>query len=160
MSTTHSTARPVPADARHSVLNTVGMAVAATFLLVGVLGFIPGITTHMGDIEFAGHDSHTELLGIFHVSVLHNLVHLLFGAVGLALSRTAAGAKWFLIGGGLLYAVVAVYGFAIEKTSDANFLPMNTADDWLHTVLAVGMIALGAGLGSKVDDHRTTGARV
>src|SRR5688500_13613443 len=53
--------------------------VGATFLLVGVLGFIPGITTNAGDITFNDHHSDTELLGIFQVSILHNIVHLLFG---------------------------------------------------------------------------------
>lgn len=160
MSATNSTTsgRPIPADARHTQVNLAATIVAATFLLVGILGFVPGVTTNVGDMQFAGHDSNTELLGVFHVSVLHNLVHLLFGVVGLALARTASGAKWFLIGGGLLYAVVAIYGFAIDKMSDANFLPVNDADDWLHTALALGMIALGAVLGRKVDDHRTARA--
>ena len=51
------------------------------FLLVGIAGFIPGVTTNLYDgLEFAGNDGTAELLGIFQVSVLHNIVHLLFGA--------------------------------------------------------------------------------
>ena len=50
------------------------------FLLVGILGFIPGITTGYDDLSFAGHHSEAELLGIFQVSVLHNLVHVAFGS--------------------------------------------------------------------------------
>ncbi len=162
MRTTHSSTtadRPIPADARQTPLNLAATVVAATFLLVGILGFVPGATTNVGNMEFAGHEANAELFGIFHVSVLHNLVHLLFGVVGLALARTASGAKRFLIGGGLTYAAVAAYGFVVDKTSDANFLPLNDADDWLHTALALGMIGLGVALGHKVDDTRTTGAR-
>src|SRR3954451_5973542 len=131
-------------------------AVGAVFLVVGIAGFIPGITTHYGDMTFAGHDSGAKLLGIFSVSVLHNIVHLLFGVAGLVLARAAATAKNFLIVGGAIYLVLWVYGLIIDKTSSANFVPLNTADDWLHFVLGVGMIALGAALGRGIADARTS----
>ncbi len=123
--------------------------IGAVFLLVGVLGFIPGITTDYDSLGAAGHESHAKLLGIFQVSVLHNIVHLLFGAAGLALARTAASARAFLIGGGVIYLVLWLYGLIIDKTSPANFVPLNTADDWLHFVLGLGMIALGVVLGRR-----------
>jgi hypothetical protein len=126
------------------------LAVGAVFLLVGILGFIPGITTGFDGMTFAGHESEAKLLGLFQVSVLHNIVHLLFGVAGLALSRTAAAARWFLIGGGVIYLVLWLYGLVIDKESGANFVPLNSADDWLHFVLGVGMIALGFILGRSV----------
>jgi len=119
------------------------MVVAVVFLLVGVLGFIPGITTHYGDMTFAGHHSDARLLGVFQVSVLHNIVHLLFGVLGLAMARTAQQARLYLIGGGAVYLVLWLYGLVVGQDSGANFVPLNTADDWLHLVLGLGMIALG-----------------
>jgi Domain of unknown function (DUF4383) len=119
------------------------MVVAVVFLLVGVLGFIPGITTHYGDMTFAGHHSDAQLLGVFQVSILHNIVHLLFGLIGLAMARTARLARLYLIGGGAVYLVLWIYGLAVGQDSSANFVPLNTADDWLHLVLGLGMIALG-----------------
>jgi hypothetical protein len=74
-------------------------------------------------------------------------VHLLFGVVGLALARTASGARNYLIGGGVVYLALWIYGLVVSDTSSANFVPMNTADDWLHLILGVGMIALGLALG-------------
>jgi hypothetical protein len=124
-------------------------AVGAVFLLVGVLGFVPGVTTNYSDLMGAGHHSEAELLGIFQVSILHNVVHLLFGVAGLALARTASNAKAFLVGGGAVYLVLWLYGLVIDKDSAANFVPVNTADDWLHFVLGVGMIALGLLLGRR-----------
>jgi hypothetical protein len=121
-------------------------AVGAVFLLVGVLGFIPGVTTNYDQIEFAGHMSQAELLGIFQVSILHNIVHLLFGVAGLTMMRTAALSRQFLIGGGIIYAVLWIYGLLVDHDSDANFVPLNDADNWLHLGLAVGMIALGLAL--------------
>jgi hypothetical protein len=60
---------------------------------------------------------------------------------------TSSGAKTFLVGGGIIYAVLWIYGLIINGESAANFVPLNTADNWLHLGLAVGMIALGALLG-------------
>ncbi|TFV61386.1 DUF4383 domain-containing protein [Mycobacterium sp. PS03-16] len=128
-------------------LRTAALAVGVVFLLVGILGFIPGITTNYDQLTFAGHHSDAALLGIFNVSVLHNLVHLLFGIAGVALARTAATARAYLLGGGAIYAVLFVYGMLIDHDSGANFVPVNTADNWLHLGLAVGMVALGLILG-------------
>jgi hypothetical protein len=128
-------------------LQKAATAVSIVFLAVGVLGFIPGITTNYSTMTFAGHQSDAMLLGIFEVSILHNIVHLLFGVVGLALARTASGARNYLIGGGVVYLALWIYGLVVSDTSSANFVPMNTADDWLHLILGVGMIALGLALG-------------
>ncbi|TDD23744.1 DUF4383 domain-containing protein [Kribbella turkmenica] len=119
------------------------LAVAVVFLAVGVLGFVPGITTDYDTMSFAGHNSDAMLLGIFQVSILHNIVHLLFGVLGLALARTASGAKNYLIGGGVVYLILWIYGLIIDQSSSANFVPVNTADNWLHLVLGLGMISLG-----------------
>ena len=140
--------------AARSPVRTAATVVAAVFLLVGVLGFIPGITTNFGDMTFAGHDSDAHLLGIFQVSILHNIVHLLFGAAGLALARTASGARLYLIGGGAIYLVLWLYGLIIGQDSGANFVPLNTADDWLHLLLGLGMIALGVLLTRRTDRAR------
>ena len=125
-----------------SPVQAAAALVGVAFLLVGVLGFIPGITTDTGSLEAAGHESHAELLGIFQVSVLHNVLHLLLGVAGIALARRPSDARAFLLGGGAAYLVLFLYGLVVDKDSQANFVPLDTADDWLHVVLGVGMIAL------------------
>jgi hypothetical protein len=139
--------RSDPALRARRPVQLAAMVVGVVFLLVGVAGFIPGITTNYDQLQFAGHQSGALLLGVFQVSILHNIVHLLFGVAGLAMARTAAGARNYLIGGGVIYAVLWLYGLVIGDTAPANFVPMNMADDWLHLVLAVGMIGLGVLLG-------------
>jgi hypothetical protein len=93
-------------------------------------------------MQFAGHQSEAMLLGIFQVSILHNIVHLLFGVAGLAMAKTVSGARSYLLGGGIIYAVLFIYGLVIGRESSANFVPLNGADNVLHLLLAVGMIAL------------------
>ena len=121
-------------------VQNVARLVGIVFLLVGVAGFIPGVTTNLYDgLEFAGNDGTSELLGLFQVSVLHNIVHGLFGIAGLALAATASGARTYLIGGGAIYIVLFLLGIV----GGGDWIPVNDADNWLHLVLGGGMIGLG-----------------
>ena len=121
-------------------VQNVARLVGVIFLLVGVAGFIPGITTNLYDgLEFAGENGTAELLGLFEVSVLHNIVHGLFGIAGLALAATASGARTYLIGGGAVYLVLFLLGIV----GGAGWIPANDADNWLHLALGVGMIGAG-----------------
>jgi hypothetical protein len=138
---------------KHPV-RTAAQIVGAVFLLVGVLGFIPGVTTNYDTMQFAGHESEAKLLGLFQVSILHNLVHLAFGVAGLALARTISGARAYLVAGGAIYLVLWLYGLVIDHGSAANFVPLNNADNWLHLFLGLGMIALGLVLTRSRADRR------
>ena len=121
-------------------VQNVARLVGIVFLLVGIAGFIPGVTTNLYDgLEFAGNDGNAELLGIFQVSVLHNIVHGLFGIAGLALAATASGARTYLIGGGGVYLGLFLLGIV----GGGDWIPSNTADNWLHLLLGAGMIVLG-----------------
>ena len=128
-----------PVTAERDLLVTTAQLFGVVFLLVGILGFIPGITSDAPG-DFSGEGSEAELLGIFQVSILHNIVHLLFGLVGLALARTPEGARTFLVGGGVVYLVLCLVGLI----GGLEWLPTNDADQWLHFVL--GVVLLGAGL--------------
>lgn len=137
---------PVARDAARSGTRTPVQQAAflsgVVFLIVGILGFIPGITTNYGAMEFAGHESRAMLLGIFQVSVLHNIVHLLFGVAGIATSKTAPKARQFLLVGGIIYLALWLYGLVVAQDSAANFVPLNSADNWLHLLLGAGLVAL------------------
>ena len=142
---------------RWAPVQIAALAVGAVFLLIGVLGFIPGITTHYDQLTFAGHHSEAALLSVFNVSVLHNLVHLGFGIAGLALARRLRAARGHLIVGGVIYLVLWLYGLLIDRESVMNFVPVNTADNWLHLGLGAGMLALGLGLSRARSDTAAVG---
>jgi hypothetical protein len=129
-----------------SPIQSAALLVGLVFLLVGILGFIPGITTNYDDLKFAGHDSSAQLLGLFDVSVLHNIVHLLFGIAGVALAKTWDSARTYLVYGGAVYLALFVYGVIFHGSSSANFVPVNWADNVLHLGLGIGMIGLGVAL--------------
>jgi len=140
-----------------SPLQTFAMLFGIVFLLVGILGFIPGITTNFDDIKFSGHESGAELLGIVQVSILENIIHLLYGIAGLAMAKTWDNSRLYFIGGGVIYLVLWIYGLVVDKDSSANFVPTNAAGDWLHFILGVTMVGVGFLLGRSRDvPARTT----
>ena len=145
-----------------SPIQSAALVVGLVLLLVGILGFIPGITSNYDELKFAGHDSDAQLLAVFDTSILLNLVYLLVGVAGLALARTYEGARNYLIGGGVIYLALFLYG-AIwgADESSANFIPVNWADNVLHVVLGTGMILLGLALAKEVvRTDRTTAPAV
>ena len=125
----------------------LALAFGAIYLIVGIIGFF--ITGFEG---FFAHDTGKTLLG-FMINPLHNVVHILIGAAGIALSRTLSGARtygWLLAVG---YGAAFVYGLiAIGK--DWDFLNLNWADNILHLVTALVGAAIALGKVKTVDTGR------
>jgi hypothetical protein len=103
------------------------------FIVAGILGFIPGITTEEG-----------YLLGIFHVDAAHNVIHLVSGAIALWVARQSESASrlYFQIFG-VIYAVVALLGLFYGREPLLGFVAHNPADVVLHLVIAVIALYLG-----------------
>lgn len=128
-----------------SLAQTLALLFGVVFLLVGILGFIPGITEDAPG-SFAGEDSDGSLLGIFQVSILHNLAHLAFG-IGILAARKHATALTYLLVGGLAYAGLFVLGIL----GALDWLPADDTDDWLHIALGAALLA-GWFIAKKEDD--------
>lgn len=126
-----------------TAIQKTALIVGIVFLIVGLAGFIPGLTHSTEHLQGAGAGSEALLLGIFQVSVLHNIVHLAFAVWGLIAAMRVNASRMFLIIGGLLYLVVWLYGLIAVGNEQLNFLPVNNADNWLHLFLAIGMVLLG-----------------
>jgi hypothetical protein len=132
-----------------SPVQTAALIVGVLFVAVGLIGFLPGVTTDVGAIDVAGRESDAQLFGLFTVSVLHNVLHIAFGIAGIIMARTGSHSHVYFIGGGMVYLALWLYGWAVEQNSPANFMPVDDADNWLHLALGVGMVALGALLRSR-----------
>ena len=134
------------------------------FVLVGILGFIPGINQmhhdlHEGDHKLVvGGPGHGDLLGIFHVNILHNLVHILFGVWGLVAAGSLANSRVYFRGVGIIYALLAVLGLirAGNVWNTFGLIPIHGADVGLHAVLAIAGLYLGfAAKATDVTDVRS-----
>ncbi|WP_104524348.1 DUF4383 domain-containing protein [Blastococcus atacamensis] len=131
-----------------TVPEILGLAFGAIYLLVGIVGFF--IT---GFDDFFAHNTNETILG-FEINGMHNVVHILIGLAGLALSRTLAGARtygWLLAIG---YGAAFVYGL-IAMGKDWDFLSINTADNVLHIATAiVGLVIALLPVRNAVDNRR------
>ena len=135
------------------------LTLGVVLLLVGIAGFIPGITQDYDELSFTGHDG-ASLLGLFEVNVLHNIVHLAFGVAGIAAATTYGASLTYLFGGGVIYLALWVYGMFVDTESDWNFAALNTADNWLHFGLSIALFGLGLLTMRGVPDDTRSGDRV
>jgi hypothetical protein len=103
---------------------TVAAVFGVVYVLVGVIGFL--ITS--------------PLFGLFGVSPLHNIAHIVIGAVLLYGATSTAAAIMATRGMGALLVVLGVLGF-IDPLPDV--LPLGGSDIWLHLVSGAVLLAVG-----------------
>ncbi len=138
---------------RPKVMAVQGAAVliAAAFLVFGVLGFMPGVTAHLDQLQWAGHHSGAKVFGMFAVSGLHNIIHVAFGLIGFIFARTYAASRAYLLAGGVAYLALWIYGLLMDQGSALNILTLNNADNWLHLGLGAAMVLLALTLAGQRD---------
>lgn len=116
------------------MLKKAALLVGIVFLVIGIGGFLPFLV------------SNDKLLGLFMVNGTHNLVHILSGLVFLAASQKERWSRVAFQVFGVVYALVTVLGFiAGDGGSVLGLIPVNTADNFLHLLLAVAFLYLGFG---------------
>ena len=114
-----------------NIAKVYAQVLGAVLLLVGILGFVPALVTN------------GNLLGIFAIDGPHNIVHILSGVVGLA-AGFAAGSRYarlYALVFGIVYAVVTIVGF-IQGTTVLGIIPINLADNLLHTAIAISALGV------------------
>src|SRR5215212_3747886 len=113
--------------------------VGATLVVAGIIGFFYSSSFGSpGDVD--------AVFGILDVNGWHNVVHILTGALGLlAFSAGVYAARQYSLALGVVYLVVAAWGFIVgDGDQILGIIPVNTEDNVLHLLL--GLAGLGAGL--------------
>lgn len=120
------------------MLKKASMAAGAVFLVIGIAGFIPGLTVDSDGVK--------KLLGLFQVDGTHNVVHILSGLVFLAASQKGRWSRLAFQVFGVVYALVTVIGFISgDGGTVLGLFHVNTADNFLHLVLALTFLYFGFG---------------
>lgn len=110
-------------------VKTLTWILGAVLLVVGILGFVMP----------------SPLLGLFEVDTVHNIVHILSGAIGLwAASTGYQYSRLFLIVFGLVYALVTVLGFTMASPL-LGLISVNMYDNYLHAAIAAVCLIVGFG---------------
>jgi hypothetical protein len=116
------------------MIKSAAILFGIVFLVVGILGFVPAVAPD------------EMLFKIFHVNAAHNIVHIASGIIFLLAAMAGVGAAktWFKVFG-IIYAVVAIWGFAVGTGNTLWVVSNNPAATYLHVVLAAVMLFLGFG---------------
>jgi hypothetical protein len=121
-------------------------------LLVGGTLVVAGIIGFFYSSDFGSPGEVDDVFGILSVNGWHNVVHIVTGALGLAALGYAARA--YAGGLGVVYLIVAIWGFIIgDGESILGFIPVNTEDNVLHVLLGL------AGVGAYAATPATADAR-
>ncbi len=109
------------------------------YLLVGIMGFIPGINDHQHtDMPPIAIDSfYGRLLGLFPVNLMHNIVHLGVGAWGILGSKSVGGARLFARGIAIIYGLLTIMGLIPGLNTLFGIAPIFGHDVWLHALSAL-----------------------
>ena len=108
------------------------------YLLVGILGFIPGVNDHShADMPAMAVDSfYGRLLGIFPVNLMHNIVHIAVGAWGIFASKSVSASRLFGKGLAILYGLLTIMGLVPATYTLFGLAPIFGHDVWLHALSA------------------------
>ena len=118
-------------------IGTLATVFGIVFLLVGVLGFFAA-PPPPGAAPLTMDHGHGWMLGLFPVNTLHNIVHLLFGALGLMAARgLAMSARGYFQFLAVAYGLLAVLGAIPATQTTFGPIPIYGNDIWLHALLAI-----------------------
>jgi hypothetical protein len=116
------------------------LLVGSVLTIAGIIGFF-----YSSSFDTGAELPSDDVLGVLAVNGWHNIVHLVTGLLGLAAVGYAARAYALVLG--LVYVVVAIWGFTVTEGGIGvilDFLPVNTEDNVLHLVLGLTGIAAAA----------------
>ncbi|ULE31329.1 DUF4383 domain-containing protein [Mycobacterium sp. IDR2000157661] len=125
---------------KYMAVQGAALLVGAALVVLGVLGFIPGITSDYDQLAWAEPASGAALFGAVAVSGVHNIVNIVIGGLGFLMARTYAAARAYLLLGGLVYLGLWVYELSVVHIND-----------WLHLSLAIVMALLAVTLAGQHD---------
>lgn len=116
------------------------LIIGITYALVGIAGFIPGLVTPpVADpdaVNLSFTTGYGYLLGLFPINLLHNIVHLTVGLLGILSSISLGSARLFSGVLALFYGVLVVLGLFPPTQSTLGLIPIFGNDIWLHGLTA------------------------
>lgn len=115
------------------------LVIGIAFLLAGLLGFVPALRNIGGHVmpPLAVNATTGFLLGLFPVNVLHNIVHLLVGVLGIGAYSSYGAARGFSRGLAIFYLLLAIMGLIPVLNTTFGLIPIFGADIWLHALTAL-----------------------
>jgi hypothetical protein len=122
-------------DYRERYARLFALVVGAVLIVAGVIGFFYE-SSFTSDVSVRD-----DVFGILDVNGWHNAVHIVTGLVALAMAYVYP--REFALGFGIVYLIVAIWGFIVgDGDSILSIIPVNTEDNVLHAILALAGFAV------------------
>ena len=129
------------------------------------MGFIPGLVTAPAITpDLAVDAGYGYLMGIFPINLLHNLVHLTVGILGLLAYRSYTSSRTYGKGLAIFYGLLAIMGFFPILRTTFGLIPIFGNDIWLHALTALiaayfGFVARPSLSTTAGEERATVGGR-
>ncbi|BAU67198.1 unknown protein [Stanieria sp. NIES-3757] len=118
------------------------------FLVLGIAGFIPGLVSLPASNIDAGVPLSVDnfyakgfglLFGLFPTNLMHNIVHLLVGILGLVAANTESSARLYNRGFAVAYILIALMGLLPFAQTTFGLMPIFGNNVWFNAL--TGLVA-------------------
>ena len=120
------------------------LIIGILFVVIGVAGFLPGFVSlpptgapipvdASANIYSAGFG---YLFGLFPTNLLHNIVHVVVGSLGIVTYTSIGGARLFNRGFAIAYALIAIMGLLPLAQTTFGLMPIFGNNVWFNALTA------------------------
>lgn len=111
--------------------------VGGALVIIGIIGFFYEASFAVGNDIKAD-----EEFGFLAINGWENAIHIVAGLIGLALAGSNASARLYALGFGVIYVVLAIWGW-IDGETILEIIPVNDEANVVHLILGITGIAAG-----------------
>lgn len=140
------------------MVSTAARVFGIIYILVGILGFVPGISPPVPADVAQAHPlliglGYNNVLGLFTVNAIHDLVHILVGIWALVAAASIGASRSFFRSITVVFVLLVVLGIIPATATLFGLAPLFGADVLLHVLTAV--VAAYLGWGAATTENRT-----
>jgi hypothetical protein len=116
---------------------TFALIFGIVFVLAGISGFVPGFLhpVHADAPPLSVSSGYGLVFGLLPVNILHNLVHLLFGVLGIIAFAGVFSPRAYAKIIAIFYGLLVILGLIPATNTLFGLVPIYGNDVWLHLVL-------------------------
>jgi hypothetical protein len=120
------------------------LIIGILFAVIGLAGFVPGLVSlpptgaaipveTSPNIYSAGFG---YLFGLFPTNLLHNIVHIVVGSLGIVAYTSSGGARLYNRGFAIAYALIAIMGLLPVAQTTFGLMPIFGNNVWFNALTA------------------------
>ena len=146
-------------NTQHMIERYCALSVGIIFLVLGIAGFIPGLVSLPGASESYVPLGATKsiyatgfgyVFGLFPTNLVHNLVHLAVGVLGIVSYSSLSNSRLFNRGFAVAYVLIAIMGLLPYTQTSFGLMPLFGNNVWFNALSAIATAYYGFVIPAKV----------